>query len=246
MSGTREAIRVSVVITTYNRRRLVCEAIDSVLRQHHPNTEIIVIDDGSTDGTAAVLAERYGDRIICLEQANQGFGAARNRGVATATGSYIAFLDSDDIWLDGKLALQLEVMERLPELAYCFSDFVIFNDAGRYDRQGLQTWFPVSTSWDELLPRRERVFAEQLPGDRPGGEVSVFVGALYRPLLSQCYVLPTTAMVRASCIDERVRHTENDPICADWDFSRCCRRVTRAGSSTRRRRSIAAMTMRCG
>lgn len=105
---------VSVIIPTYNRRRYLCEAIDSVLAQTYPHYEIIVVDDGSTDGTGGVLAARYGDRISYLYQANRGEAAARNLGIRHSRGQYIAFLDSDDLWRPAKLEKQLGLLERRP------------------------------------------------------------------------------------------------------------------------------------
>lgn len=97
------AITVSVIIPTYNRAHCVGEAIDSVLAQVPPADEVIVVDDGSTDDTAEVLAA-YGDRITVLHQQNAGAAAARNTGIRHATGEWVAFLDSDDLWRPGRLA----------------------------------------------------------------------------------------------------------------------------------------------
>lgn len=103
-SRAASRITVSVLIPTYNRAHVVAEAIDSVLEQDPPPDQVIVIDDGSTDDTASVLA-RYGDRIEVVCQANAGVAAARNAGLGRARCSWIAFLDSDDLWLPGRMAL---------------------------------------------------------------------------------------------------------------------------------------------
>jgi glycosyltransferase involved in cell wall biosynthesis len=92
------------VIPTYQRRGLVSQAIESVLHQTHPADEIIVVDDGSTDGTADAIRREFGERIRVLRQDNRGPAAARNRGVSVAGGDLIAFLDSDDLWLPHHLA----------------------------------------------------------------------------------------------------------------------------------------------
>lgn len=102
---------VSAIIPTYNRRELVQHALHSVLAQTFPVDEIIVVDDGSTDGTDAALRDAFGDRLIYVHQANAGVSAARNRGMALARGRYIALLDSDDEWLPEKTARQVEWLD---------------------------------------------------------------------------------------------------------------------------------------
>jgi glycosyltransferase involved in cell wall biosynthesis len=107
---------VSVIIPTYNRRAMVREAIDSVLAQSAVVFELIVVDDGSSDGTAEDLA-RLGDSIRVERIANRGPAAARNRGVANACAPLIAFLDSDDLWAPSKLERQLAFMREKPGCA---------------------------------------------------------------------------------------------------------------------------------
>jgi len=97
---------ISVIIPTYNHSRFIKEAIDSVLGQSYNDFELIVVDDGSTDDTKAI-AISYGDKIKYFYQGNKGRGAARNKGVSLASGEYIAFLDSDDIWFPEKLEKQM-------------------------------------------------------------------------------------------------------------------------------------------
>ena len=109
---------LSVVIPTYNRARMVCRAIDSVRAQRHPPSEIIVVDDGSTDGTAALLTKRYGGAITLLRQENRGVAAARNSGVAAARGEWVAFLDSDDVWHPEKLQRQIAWHRENPQIEW--------------------------------------------------------------------------------------------------------------------------------
>jgi len=111
---------VSVIIPTHNRQVQVREAIDSVLVQSEPVREVIVVDDGSTDDTLEQLA-RYGSRIRILHQRQAGASAARNLGMQAARGDWIAFLDDDDVWLETKIARQIELVNKNAALGlvYC-------------------------------------------------------------------------------------------------------------------------------
>lgn len=97
-------LRVSVVVPTYNRAHSIGAALDSILAQDPLPDEVIVVDDGSTDNTSDVLAA-YGDRITVLRQKNAGAAAARNAGIRHATSEWVAFLDSDDLWRPGRMAV---------------------------------------------------------------------------------------------------------------------------------------------
>ena len=125
---------VSVIIPTYNRRELVLRAIDSVLAQTHPVDEILIVDDGSTDGTAEALRARYGERIRYHWQANAGVSAARNAGMSLASGRYFALLDSDDLWRPEKTAQQAAWLDAHPEFGMVLCDVVrVDADGTPYD-----------------------------------------------------------------------------------------------------------------
>jgi glycosyltransferase involved in cell wall biosynthesis len=110
---------VSVVINVYNAEAYLGEAIESVLAQTYGNRELIVVDDGSTDGTAGVAA-RYGDALTYLHQANAGIGSARNHGIEHARGDFFAFLDADDRFVEDKLERQLAAFADDPSLDMVF------------------------------------------------------------------------------------------------------------------------------
>ncbi len=120
--------QVSVIIPVYNRARPVTRAIDSVLKQTRPPLEIIVVDDGSTDETPDVLRQ-YGSKIKIIRQAHRGVSAARNRGIRSASGQWIALLDSDDEWMPKKLAMAEEFHRRHPE-------YLIFQSEEIWIRKG--------------------------------------------------------------------------------------------------------------
>ena len=112
---------VSVIIPTYNRKEVVLQAIDSVYRQTFPIAEVIVIDDGSTDGTQLSIDEKF-PQVTYISQENAGVSSARNRGINIANGEWIALLDSDDQWLQNKLEKQFKVLKDHPDMYFCHTD----------------------------------------------------------------------------------------------------------------------------
>lgn len=119
---------VSIVIATYNCRRWVCDAVDSALAQSYPNLEVIVVDDGSTDNTGALLAERYGNAICYIRKENGGLSSARNLGLVHAQGEYIQFLDADDILLPQKVTEQVTFLNQHSHVDVVYGDALTFQD----------------------------------------------------------------------------------------------------------------------
>jgi glycosyltransferase involved in cell wall biosynthesis len=142
---------LSVVIPTWNRSHIVCEAIESALSQRvaaqragrGAQVEVIVVDDGSTDDTSGIVGRSFGSRLRLLRMpSRRGPGAARNAGVRVAAGELLAFLDSDDLWLPGKLDAELCVLERFPGAEAVVSDSVsvvqgLADDYSRFELNGL-------------------------------------------------------------------------------------------------------------
>jgi glycosyltransferase involved in cell wall biosynthesis len=217
---------VSVIIPTYNRSRLVTRAVRSVLREIEPDDEVIVVDDGSTDDTVSAMAE-FRPRVRYMVLPNGGPGAARNHGIAAATRPLVAFLDSDDEWLPGKLRLQRTLMDAMPELVFTFTKFDVHDDESGQDfDDGLAgMWLDAPRPWREVLgdPRR---YSEVAPIDGDGRDFDVHVGDLYAPLLERMYVAASTAMVRAAAAGDAFRFAEDLRICEDWY---CFARMARCG-----------------
>ena len=127
MTPTRQPL-VSVIMPTYNHGRYIADAVHSILNQTFGDFEIVVVDDGSTDDTPAILARVADPRLRVVRQENAGTPVARNRGRAEARGQYIAWLDSDDLWRPTFLERHLAVLEAEPELGFSFANFVRFAD----------------------------------------------------------------------------------------------------------------------
>ncbi|HXH23909.1 MAG TPA: glycosyltransferase [Vicinamibacterales bacterium] len=165
---------VAVIIPCYNGSAFIAEAIESALAQTHSKLEIVVVNDGSTDGSSAVL-RRYASRVRIVEQENQGVAAARNRGIETSTSPFIAFLDQDDRWRPEKTVRQLASLRRHPEAALVFCDRLWIDDrGGRIDppphRRPSTPWLRALIRGNFILPstvllRRDALGAERfVPG----------------------------------------------------------------------------------
>lgn len=153
--------RVSLIIATFNHAHLLSQAVESGLAQTLAEVEIIVVDDGSTDDTPAVLA-RYGDRICCKRQENRGLAAARNAGLAMAHGSFIAFLDADDVLASTKLAEQTALLESDDRVGWTYCDVWIDEEATgesiaaserfAYGRRRLSGWLFAELLHGNFIP----------------------------------------------------------------------------------------------
>lgn|GEM_PF-1732142 len=210
---------VCVIIPTYNRSHYIAEAIDSVLGQNYEELSIIVVDDGSTDETDSILRS-YGNRIKTVKQLRGGPGKARNAGMEMALDqcSYIAFLDSDDMWQESKIKTQVEIMESLPQIGFLFSEFFVLKNNGELKCSGLRRWGQAVLSWDTIFPNK-RVFSSLVSErESKGKDFTVYWGDLYTWLLRDSYILPSSAMIRRECIEAGVRFPEGVYLYEDWDF----------------------------
>jgi glycosyltransferase involved in cell wall biosynthesis len=121
--------KVSVIIPAFNSEKYIAEAIESVLAQTYRGYEIIVVDDGSTDNTLQLL-KQYDSRVKVLTKPNGGPASARNLAIKNSNGEYLAFLDSDDLWMKEKLEEQLAFLEKHPEVGLTFGEMLIFEEKG--------------------------------------------------------------------------------------------------------------------
>lgn len=192
-------MRVSVVIPTYNRRQLIGAAIDSALAQEGAEVEVLVVDDGSTDGSVAWLREAYRDRVRVLANAGRkGPAGGRNTGLRAATGAFVALLDSDDAFLPGHLAQALDVFGRHPEVG------VLFGRA-QYEKDGVVV--------DYMGPNFERKLAAS-PAAVVDADCTVFSSAFFTSLLELgCWFNLSTVVLRREHVgagmDETLRISED-------------------------------------
>ncbi|WP_416224053.1 glycosyltransferase [Thiohalophilus sp.] len=195
--------RVSVIMPAYNTAQYIGEAINSVLSQDYPNKELIIIDDGSTDGTVDII-RRYEPAVTLLTQKNQGSAVARNAGLDAARGDYVAFLDSDDIWLPGKLTAQVRYMEQHPEIGMSY---------GRW-----QVWKPQSDG---------EFSAPKVPcTDDQAGLVEDGSGWLYNRLLFTSLLHTITVIARRDLIDKVGRFDITLKRGQDYDYWLRASRIT--------------------
>ncbi|MBN2707167.1 MAG: glycosyltransferase family 2 protein, partial [Deltaproteobacteria bacterium] len=148
----RPAPLVSVVIPTFNRAQPLLRAVASVLDQTYPRLQIIVVDDASTDASAALLTKCFGNRIELLRlPRNRGVSHARNRGITFSRGDFIALLDSDDLWAPEKIERQLAFMRENPEFLLSQTDEIWIRD-GRRVNPRLRHRKPSGDIFAECLP----------------------------------------------------------------------------------------------
>jgi glycosyltransferase involved in cell wall biosynthesis len=196
---------VSVIIPTYNRAAYIGESIASVLAQTHSPTEILIIDDGSTDQTPSIVSRFDDPRIQYVVMPHAGISATRNTGIALASGDYLAFLDSDDRWRTTMLAKQLSMLEEDRELVCSFTNFIRFKG---HPPEFFGEQFKYCTEFAHLegeVPRRNGGFI--LDGD----PFSTFVQFHEFPAYLQCIVF------RRSIISD-MRMNESLRIGEDTEF----------------------------
>jgi glycosyltransferase involved in cell wall biosynthesis len=174
--------RVSVIIPAHNARAYLAQAIESALNQTLPPAEVIVVDDGSTDGTQDVM-ESYLGRVSYQRQANLGVSAARNAGLAAASGEFVAFLDADDFFLPWKLASQVEILRSHPGQAFVNSGWRVVDAQGQLLR--------------EVEPWRE------------APKLDLLTWLRWKPVFPGALLLRRDALEQAGGFDPRLKHAED-------------------------------------
>ncbi len=197
---------VSVIIPTFNRAELLPRAIESVIAQTHDDWEIVVVDDGSTDDTRAVVgdyARRIGDRFRSVLQENRGASAARNRGIEASRGSFIAFLDSDDEFIPTKLERQLRFFEARPELGFIYSDYSFIDLDGERHASAFRTKFPI---------------ALEVPATPVGPGQYICTTSLFDTLIRGYFIATIVGLIRREVLGDDLRFDESQSYAEEWLF----------------------------
>lgn len=184
--------RVSIVVPVYNGERTLAATLDSVWAQTFGDFELLVVNDGSTDGTGALLAGQSDPRLQVIDGRHGGASASRNRGVAQARGEFVAFLDGDDLWTADKLARQVAALAATPDAALAYSWTDLIDESGRIIQQGSHV--VANGRVYPLLASRN------------------FLDCGSTPLIRRSALLEAAALVEAGPFDESLRGGE------DWDL----------------------------
>lgn len=198
---------VSVIVPVYNGARYLSESLDSALAQDYSGLEVVVVDDGSTDDTPAILeryVQRHGGRVRGIRQANRGAAAARNAALLAARGEYIAFLDADDLWAPNKVGIQVRHLERHPDVDLVYSAWTVVESTAAAAR------------------------ARAMMADTSDGEIDeAGSGWLYNELLTDCLLHTTTVILRRRLLESVGLFDAELRRGQDYDYWLRASRVTR-------------------
>jgi glycosyltransferase involved in cell wall biosynthesis len=226
--------QVSVVIPSYNSAATLAATLDSVLAQTFQDLEIVVVDDGSTDHTQAVLAS-YGNKVRSICKANGGLASARNAGCKAASGSFIALLDADDLCEPERIGLQLAFMRQHDDVMLCSSEFssfdesgsVVERDAANYysrlgqARGGLSSLYSEQ-HWVDIAPWLTNPQAQVKP-------VRAFAGSVYPALALGSFIHPPTVMFRREVLEQCGGFDETIRNVCDWEWLVRVARIGKVG-----------------
>jgi glycosyltransferase involved in cell wall biosynthesis len=187
----------SVIVPCYNAARFIGATLRSVLAQQGVELDVIVVDDGSSDGSAALVEQDF-PQVRVIRQANRGVAAARNAGLAVARHDWVAFVDADDLWLPGKLQAQWQALQAEPEAGMAY------------------------TAWQVWTSREPEPAADWLAElDAVAADTSRWQGAtgwIYPELLVDCEVWSSTVLVRRDLVLEAGGFDPDLRVCEDWDL----------------------------
>jgi glycosyltransferase involved in cell wall biosynthesis len=203
---------VSIIIAAYNCEAFIGAALETCLRQTHPKVEVVVVNDGSKDGTGEIL-RRYGGRIRLIEQKNGGLANARNTGVREARGEYIAWMDADDLVHPEKIATQVAAFRADPSLVLVSTDFSAFRTEaeGDYEASHIRSYYDAY----RRLGGHASIYPKRTPIGYTVAVPAVLSGRVAEALLYGNFVHPPTvmatraAMQQAGAFDETLRYSSD-------------------------------------
>lgn len=197
---------VSVVVPTYKRSHYLGRMIDSVVAQRYTDWELIIVDGKSNDGTAELVEsyrDRLGDRLVFIEQDNAGCCIARNTGIDAARGEFIALLDSDDEFLEGKLERQMELFDQDPSLGFVYGDYSYVDLSGDF----------TSSTFDT-----KSKIARTVPSKELSPNLHVCDPNFFSYLLKEYFVATIVGVVRRDVLRDDIRFLEHDLYGCEWLF----------------------------
>ncbi len=197
---------VSVIVPAFNNEQLLPRALDSVIAQTFTDWEIVLVDDGSVDGTpdvAAQYAKRLKNRFILIRQPNHGSSDARNRGIDASRGRLVAFLDSDDEFLPTKIERQLELFELRSKLGFVYSDYAFVDlDGVRHE-----------SAFDA-----KHATARNVPCETVGPGLRVCRGDLFDDLIRAYFISTIVGLVRREVLGTTIRFPVDQIFGEEWLF----------------------------
>jgi glycosyltransferase involved in cell wall biosynthesis len=202
-SITTQQPDLSVIVCTFNRASFLPACIASLRSAGIKNLEIVVVDDGSTDDTKAVIEKLNGPDINYVYQVNKGLSTARNTGIGVARGRYIAYLDSDDLWLPGAAQSMIEFLDKNPNVGVCFAESRVGNDAEGF------------TPWSEWAGREE--FAK-LPATESDGFRIFDRAGFHRLLIRRNVVFTGAVLQRREVLDTCGLFNPKLNAAGDWEL----------------------------
>ena len=205
---------VTVIIPAYNCDKYIAYAIESVISQTYNNLELIVVDDGSIDNTAGVVM-KYGEKLRYIRQENGGVSKARNTGIKNATGDYVAFLDSDDVWEKYKLEIQMDILKKHGNIGLIFSDFlqtknkIVLNDRKYEDAFNIFKEYSYGIS---------KIFKNIGRYNYSGNDVIYYWGDIYDYLFLGNFILPSSVLFKKILLDKVGFLNEQYKIAEETEF----------------------------
>ncbi|MEW6109468.1 MAG: glycosyltransferase [Nitrospirota bacterium] len=214
-------MKVSVIIPTYNRAQYICQAIESVLQQTMKDYGVIVVDDGSTDNTREVITP-YLDKIKYIYTDNCGPAHARNVGMKAATGEYISWLDSDDLYYPYKLELQSACLDKFQDVAMVCTEASAFDDSGYWDEYHLKKYH--KSAYDNSDITYENIFSENILLKDAGLDSGnwenrrIYVGNIFDMYFQHLIVLTAGVMIRKNILEKIGFQNEKYWLFEEYDF----------------------------